>query len=67
MNRKLDEFLEAVSSKAPGDADNGGRRKRKKRLKATSLESFLPEEYVNYFRELRIGSKKIRNARIEEL
>ena len=67
MNRKLDEFLEAVSPKTPVDTEDGGGRRKKKRLKSTSLESFLPEEHVNYFKRLRIGSKKIRNAKIEEL
>ena len=67
MNRTLDEFLEAAPPKAPGNGDGGERRRKKKRLKSTSLESFLPQEYVDYFRGLRIGSKKIRNARVEEL
>ncbi|ASJ04689.1 MULTISPECIES: PCNA-inhibitor [Thermococcus] len=67
MNRKLDEFLEAVSPRTGVEETNSGQRKKKKRLKSTSLESFLPEEHVNYFKRLRIGSKKIRNARIEEL
>jgi hypothetical protein len=67
MNRKLDEFLEAVSPRTGVEENTEGQRKKKKRLKSTSLESFLPEEHVNYFKRLRIGSKKIRNARIEEL
>ena len=67
MNRKLDEFLEAVSPRTGVEENNSGQRKKKKRLKSTSLESFLPEEHVNYFKRLRIGSKKIRNAKIEEL
>ncbi|QDA32461.1 hypothetical protein FH039_08430 [Thermococcus indicus] len=62
MKGTLDEFLEAAPPKVPGE-----RRRKKKRLKSTSLESFLPQEYVDYFKGLRIGSKKIRNARIEEL
>ncbi|WP_054841016.1 PCNA-inhibitor [Thermococcus peptonophilus] len=66
MDRKLDEFI--------GDATPKTRPKetpplrRKKRLRPTSLDSFLPEEHINYFRDLRIGgAKKIRNAKIEEL
>ncbi|CAD5244344.1 PCNA-inhibitor [Thermococcus camini] len=62
MNRTLDEFLEAAPPKVPGE-----RRRKKKRLKSTNLESFLPKEHVDYFKQLRIGSKKIRNARVEEL
>ncbi|NJE53751.1 PCNA-inhibitor [Thermococcus sp. 21S9] len=64
MNRKLDEFLAGARPKANPEEKP---KKRKKRLKSTSLEAFLPEEHVNYFKQLRIGSKKIRNARIEEL
>jgi acyl carrier protein phosphodiesterase len=64
MNRRLDEFIEGAplrrekKEKLP---------KNKKRLKPTNLDSFLPEEHINYFKELRIGSKKIRNAKIEGL
>jgi len=64
MNRRLDEFLGDAKPKTRKEEKS---RKKKKRLKSTSLEAFLPEEYVNYFKGLRIGSKKIRNARIEEL
>ncbi|ANF23461.1 PCNA-inhibitor [Thermococcus piezophilus] len=64
MDRKLDEFIGNTSPKVSQD---DAPRKKKKRLKSTSLESFLPEEHVAYFRKLRIGSKKIRNAKIEEL
>ncbi|WP_148882060.1 PCNA-inhibitor [Thermococcus aciditolerans] len=67
MNRTLDEFLEAAPPKVLEDGDSGERRRKKKRLKSTSLESFLPQEHVDYFKQLRIGSKKIRNARVEEL
>jgi hypothetical protein len=64
MNRKLDEFIgDATPKKIPKEKPV----QRKKRLKPTSLDSFLPEEHINYFRDLRIGSKKIRNAKIEEL
>ncbi len=64
MDRTLDEFLKAAVERVePKEAP----RRKKKRLKSTSLESFLPEEHVNYFKQLRIGSKRIRNARIEEL
>ena len=64
MNRKLDEFLGSARPKTKTEEKP---KKKKKRLKSTSLEAFLPEEYVNYFKGLRIGSNKIRNAKIEEL
>ncbi len=64
MNRKLDEFLGSAKPKTKTEERP---KKKKKRLKSTSLDSFLPEEYVDYFKGLRIGSKKIRNLKIEEL
>ncbi|WP_209475412.1 PCNA-inhibitor [Thermococcus stetteri] len=64
MDRKLDEFIgDAVPKTQPKEKPT----QRKKRLKPTRLDSFLPEEHINYFRDLRIGSKKIRNAKIGEL
>ncbi|WP_297068956.1 PCNA-inhibitor [Thermococcus sp.] len=65
MDRRLDEFLASTSSEGQGKVPNPGKKRR--RLKPTNLEAFLPEEHINYFKGLRIGSKKIRNARIEEL
>ncbi|WP_457742675.1 PCNA-inhibitor [Thermococcus sp.] len=64
MNRKLDEFLDSVKPKMRMGEKL---KKKKKRLKSTNLDSFLPEEYVNYFKGLRIGSKRIRRTKIEEL
>ncbi len=64
MDRTLDEFIKDAVKGAKSEEIP---RKKRKRLKSTSLESFLPEEHVNYFKQLRIGSKRIRNARIEEL
>ena len=64
MDRTLDEFIKGTGKRAKSGEPP---RKKRKRLKPTSLESFLPEEQVNYFKQLRIGSKRIRNARIEEL
>ncbi|WP_297474915.1 PCNA-inhibitor [Thermococcus sp.] len=64
MDGTLDEFLKNATGKGKPRENS---RKRRKRLKSTSLESFLPEEHVNYFKQLRIGSKKIRNTKIEEL
>lgn len=64
MDRKLDEF---IGDATPKKVSKEKPVRRKKRLKPTSLDSFLPEEHINYFRDLRIGSKKIRNAKIEEL
>ncbi len=65
MDRRLDEFLTSTSSEGQEKVPNP--RKKRRRLKPTNLEAFLPEEHINYFKGLRIGSKKIRNARIEEL
>ena len=63
MYRKIDEFIGhgSIVKKEPEA------KKKKKRLKETRLDLFLPEEHVDYFKNLRIGSKKIRNAKIEEL
>ncbi len=61
---KLDDFLDNAGVSRKRDE---GKPRKKKRLRETSLEAFLPEEHINYFKGLRIGSKKIRNARIEEL
>ncbi|MDV3104312.1 MULTISPECIES: PCNA-inhibitor [Thermococcus] len=63
MYRRIDEFIEAGGSVKKEEEPE----KRKKRLKETSLDAFLPAEHVAYFKQLRIGSKKIRNAKIEEL
>lgn len=63
MYRRIDEFIGTGVSIKKEEAQ----RKRKKRLKETSLDAFLPAEHVDYFKQLRIGSKKIRNAKIEEL
>lgn len=64
--KRLDDFLTTAASRGEETGDDAPRRKRK-RLKSTSLESFLPEEHVDYFKKLRIGSKRIRHARIDEL
>jgi hypothetical protein len=64
MDKTLDEFLNGTVRKVKPEEEP---QRRKKRLKSTSLESFLPQEHVEYFKQLRIGSKRIRNARIEEL
>jgi len=61
---KLDDFLGNASTPKKRNERKQGK---KKRLRETSLEAFLPEEYVEYFKGLRIGSKKIKNVRIEEL
>ena len=67
MDRKLDEFLGNAPQGVSGTPEDNPPRRKRKRLKSTSLESFLPEEHVEYFKKLRIGSKRIRNAKIEEL
>ena len=59
---RIDEF---IGARKPGK--NERKVKKKKRLRETSLDAFLPEEHVEYFRQLRIGSKRIRNSRVEEL
>ncbi len=46
---------------------NGRETKKKKCLRETSLDAFLPEEHIEYFKQLRIGSKKVRNSRVEKL
>ena len=65
MDRRLDEFLTPTLSKGQEKVQDS--KKKRRRLKPTNLEAFLPKEHINYFKGLRIGSKKIRNARIEEL
>ncbi|AJC72237.1 MAG: hypothetical protein J7K48_07000 [Thermococcus sp.] len=63
MYRRIDEFIgQGTITKKEQET-----RKKKKRLRETRLDLFLPEEHVDYFKNLRIGSKKIRNAKIEEL
>ncbi|AEH23723.1 PCNA-inhibitor [Pyrococcus yayanosii] len=62
MDRKLDDFING----APKRKDVP-RARPKKKLKATNLDDFLPEEHINFFRNLRIGSKKIARKRVEEL
>ncbi len=64
MDRKLDEFLKNGKINVKS---NDNRKSKRKRLRPLSLEAFLPEEHVKYFKALRIGSKRIRNVRIEEL
>lgn len=59
---RIDEFIGTGKPRK-----NERRAKKKKRLRETSLDAFLPEEHVEYFRQLRIGSKRIRNSRVEEL
>ncbi|AEC52536.1 hypothetical protein PNA2_1621 [Pyrococcus sp. NA2] len=63
MNRKLDEFLGSGSQ----SSIQRPQRKNKKRLKETNLDNFLPEEHIQFFKNLRIGSKKIARKKIEEL
>ncbi len=43
------------------------RRRNSERFKVITLEKFLPEEHIDYFRNLRIGSKKIGRLKIREL
>ncbi|MFA4647445.1 PCNA-inhibitor [Pyrococcus kukulkanii] len=63
MDRKIDDFINpGVKVSRPKNNE-----KKKKRLKATKLDNFLPEEHINFFKSLRIGSKKIARKKIEEL
>jgi len=41
------------------------KRRTSERFKVITLENFLPEEHVEYFRNLRIGSKKVRRIKLE--
>ncbi|AAL81270.1 hypothetical protein PFDSM3638_05745 [Pyrococcus furiosus DSM 3638] len=65
MNRKLDEFL--GSNDPPATKEENQKVKKKQRLRATNLDEFLPEDHINFFKNLRIGSKKIARKKIEEL
>ncbi|HIP89281.1 MAG TPA: hypothetical protein EYH24_04970 [Thermococcus paralvinellae] len=62
MDKKLDEFITPTVKVSRAEC---ARSIKKKRLRPTRLDSFLPERHINYFKALRIGSKKIRNAKIE--
>ncbi|AHF79990.1 PCNA-inhibitor [Thermococcus paralvinellae] len=63
MDKKLDEF---ITSSVKISKEKSTKTIKKKRLRPTKLDSFLPEEHINYFKALRIGSKKIRNVKISE-
>ncbi|MDK2869331.1 MAG: hypothetical protein PWP39_566 [Pyrococcus sp.] len=65
MNRKLDEFLN--SNDTPSTKEENQKVKKRQRLRATSLDEFLPEDHISFFKNLRIGSKKIARKKIEEL
>ncbi|AIF69766.1 hypothetical protein PAP_06855 [Palaeococcus pacificus DY20341] len=62
MDKTLDEFL----NNAPVKNKEPMNRPKKKRLKEINLDSFLPDEHIRFFRSLRIGSKRIRNAKVIE-
>ncbi|MBO8173865.1 MAG: hypothetical protein H0Z18_01255 [Thermococcus sp.] len=64
MDKKLDDFITSPVKVSKGKNTKGTK---KKRFRPTKLDSFLPEEHINYFKALRIGSKKIRNAKISEV
>jgi len=57
MDRTLDEYLRNAGDKKEGKREN----EKKRRLRDTRLDGFLPREHIEFFRELRIGSKRIRN------
>jgi len=64
MNKTLDEFINGsikINGKAPLNHKNS-----KKRLKSTRLDQFLPNEQVEYFKALRIGSKRVQRMKILE-
>ncbi len=64
MDKKLDEFM---ASPIKVKQEEVRKNNKKKRLRMTKLDNFLPEEHINYFKALRIGSKRIRNAKISEI
>ncbi len=64
MDKKLDEF---IGSPIKVRQDKARKNNKKKRLRMTKLDNFLPEEHINYFKALRIGSKRIRNVKISEI
>jgi len=64
MDKKLDEFING-SIKIRGE--NKSKVSKKKRLKSTKLDRFLPDEHINYFKALRMGSKRIQRIKIVEI
>ncbi|MDK2853738.1 MAG: hypothetical protein PWQ92_632 [Thermococcaceae archaeon] len=64
MEKKLDEFINGSIKLGSG---NENTRHKKKRLKSTKLDLFPPDEHINYFKALRIGSKRIQRAKIVEI
>ncbi|MCO6040350.1 PCNA-inhibitor [Thermococcus alcaliphilus] len=64
MEKKLDEF---INGSIKIRSENKAKTSKKKRLKSTKLDRFLPDEHINYFKALRIGSKRIQRAKIVEI
>ncbi|AFK22730.1 PCNA-inhibitor [Pyrococcus sp. ST04] len=68
MDRKLDDFFELGPKKRNNNkSNNSDSKKSRKKLKSTNLDEFLPEEHINFFKNLRIGSKRIARKKIEEV
>ncbi|NJE25368.1 hypothetical protein E3E22_01715 [Thermococcus sp. MV5] len=65
MNRTLDEFIKGDTKISKENSLNN--KTRKKRLKSTKLDQFLPNEHIDYFKALRIGSKRIQRMKIIEV
>ncbi|USG98956.1 hypothetical protein K1720_05190 [Thermococcus argininiproducens] len=65
MNRTLDEFIKGDIKISKENSLNN--KPRKKRLKSTKLDQFLPNEHIDYFKALRIGSKRIQRMKIIEI
>lgn len=64
MEKKLDEF---INGSIKIRSENKAKLSKKKRLKSTKLDKFLPDEHINYFKALRIGSKRIQRVKIVEV
>jgi len=71
MNKTLDEFINGsikINGKVPLNHKNSKKRLRYiVRLKSTRLDQFLPNEQVEYFKALRIGSKRVQRMKILEI
>ena len=64
MDKTLDEFINGSIKLKDETKDKASK---KKRLKSTKLDMFLPDEHINYFKALRIGSKRIQRVKIIEV
>ncbi|WP_048146904.1 PCNA-inhibitor [Pyrococcus abyssi] len=65
MDRKLDDFININFSYT--QEKRSAKKNVRKKLRETNLDSFLPEEHIEFFKNLRIGSKRIARKKIEGL